>query len=47
MDMIFILFGVPIAFVVGCYVGRQTQKLMWDMHLPYEDRVREIRKQKA
>jgi hypothetical protein len=39
----FILFA-PFAFAVGAWLGRKAQKKMWNYDLPYEQRVKLLKK---
>lgn len=43
MDAIVLIFGVPLAAVVSAALGRWAQRKMWNLDLPYEERVKLIR----
>lgn len=38
---------LPFVFAGAAWLGRKAQRWMWNLHLPYEQRVRELRRQKA
>lgn len=40
--LIFITFG-PVVWVLAGMLGRKWQRAHWNLHLPYEERVRLLR----
>ena len=43
MDMITLVFGIPLAAIIAATLGRWAQRKMWSLDLPYNERVKLLR----
>lgn len=46
-NVVLTLVGMPVAIALGCWLGRRYQRMHWELHLPYEERVRRLRASRA
>ncbi len=43
-DLLTLIVGIPFAIVLGAWLGRKAQRRMWLLRLPYEERLKAIRR---
>jgi hypothetical protein len=44
LELLMTLVAFPFAVLLGAWLGRKVMRRMWELHLPYEDRLANVRR---